>query len=175
MSEQSYSFRAKISGEQLPTFFSNVKVFCPSLEDLYFVCIGTDRSTGDSLGPLTGTFLKEAGYTQVIGTLDAPCDASNLAARLQQIPKGATVIAIDACLGRLTSVGFFQVANQPLVPGESVGKQLPHVGDFSIAAIVNADGPKKYWILQNTSLHFVVTMAKHIVIAIQRTYPVSLE
>ncbi|MEK0397302.1 DUF1256 domain-containing protein, partial [Lactobacillus delbrueckii] len=29
--------------------------------ELVVVCIGTDRSTGDSLGPLTGTFLEETG------------------------------------------------------------------------------------------------------------------
>ena len=28
-------------------------------QPIVFVCIGTDRSTGDSLGPLVGTLLKE--------------------------------------------------------------------------------------------------------------------
>lgn len=34
-------------------------------------CIGTDRATGDCLGPLVGTNLKRLGYT-VVGTLDEP-------------------------------------------------------------------------------------------------------
>ncbi|MFD2615621.1 spore protease YyaC [Paenibacillus gansuensis] len=173
MADQAYAFRAKVSGEELPEFFENMKIICPSLDDLVFLCIGTDRSTGDSLGPLTGTFLKEAGCPHVIGTLEAPCDAGNLQERLAQVPPGKTVVAIDACLGRPASVGYYQVSNQPLLPGASVGKRLPSVGDFSIAAIVNADGVKKYWILQNTSLNHVVRMAKQISAAVVSVYDVS--
>jgi putative sporulation protein YyaC len=113
----------------------------------------------------------EAGFQHVIGTLAYPCDASNIAERLTQLPLGKLVVAIDACLGRPASIGYYQVSNQPLYPGESVGKQLPAVGDFSIAAIVNIDGNKKYWILQNTSLHHVVTMAKEIISAVQAVWP----
>lgn len=42
-------------------------------------CIGTDRSTGDSLGPLIGHKLKRAGLKDrritVVGTLDSPVHA----------------------------------------------------------------------------------------------------
>ena len=45
-------------------------------------CIGTDRSTGDSLGPLIGHKLKRAGLKDrritVVGTLDSPVHAMNL-------------------------------------------------------------------------------------------------
>lgn len=164
-------FRTKISGAELFSFFEKVKLRSPSPQDLVFVCIGTDRSTGDSLGPLVGTFLEELGFQYVIGTLKNPCDASNIVERLTQLPVGKLVVAIDACLGRPASVGYYQVSNQPLYPGESVGKRLPAVGDFSVAAIVNVDGNKKYWILQNTSLHHVVSMAKEILSAVQAAWP----
>ncbi len=59
-----------------------------SLDGLVFVCIGTDRSTGDAIGPLVGTLLEEAGYTRVVGTLNYPCDGSNMQQRLSEIPRG---------------------------------------------------------------------------------------
>lgn len=32
----------------------------PPTQPIIWVCIGTDRSTGDSYGPLIGTFLQQA-------------------------------------------------------------------------------------------------------------------
>lgn len=165
-------FRLKLKNNQLVGFFQTMYEEGVRLEALSFLCIGTDRSTGDALGPLVGTFLEEAGYRCVVGTLSQPCDGSNMEARMAELPESGVVIAIDACLGKPLSVGQFQVANMPIEPGKSVGKRLPPVGDYSVAAIVNVDGPKKYWILQNTSLHHVVQMAKEIVAAIIAVYPV---
>ncbi|WP_127580237.1 spore protease YyaC [Paenibacillus koleovorans] len=164
-------YRHKLTGEQLSGFFRSIRDEGVPLDSLAFLCIGTDRSTGDSLGPLLGTFLEEAGYAPIVGTLSRPCDGSNMEARLAELPQDRIVIAIDACLGKPVSVGYFQVANQPLEPGKSVGKRLPAVGHYSIAAIVNVDGPKKYWILQNTSLHQVVRMAKEIAGALMEVFP----
>lgn len=165
-------FRQKCKGEQLPDFFRLIRKEGVAIEGIVFVCIGTDRSTGDALGPLAGTLLREAGYSQVIGTLDAPCDASNLVERLREAPPNKIVVAIDACLGLPASVGLFQVANRPLEPGKSVGRSLPPVGRYSVAAIVGKDGPKQYWVLQSTSLHQVLTMAREIVAAVQTVYPI---
>ena len=54
---------------------------------IVFVCIGTDRSTGDSLGPLIGTLLEEKSIHpfHVYGTLDHPIHALNLAEKLIEI------------------------------------------------------------------------------------------
>ncbi|MGG1553854.1 spore protease YyaC [Paenibacillus ferrarius] len=142
-------------------------------ERVAFVCIGTDRSTGDALGPLVGSRLAELGYKSVVGTLEAPCDASNLPQRLAEIPAGVTVIAVDACLGQKLSVGMYQLSNQPIAPGKSVGKVLPQVGDYTIAAIVNADGPRQYSVLQTTSLYHVMQMAEDVVRAIVNAFPLQ--
>jgi putative sporulation protein YyaC len=161
----------KLKGDQLSSFLQSIadeKRLTPF--SVVFVCIGTDRSSGDSLGPLVGTALQELGYPHVIGTLESPCDASNLSMRLLEIPEQSTVIAIDACLGQPMSVGLFQVSNQPLIPGKSVGKVLPLVGDYTIAAIVNADGPKHYSILQTTSLNKVLKMSKEITDAVRKVF-----
>ncbi|MFC5530869.1 spore protease YyaC [Cohnella yongneupensis] len=141
-----------------------------SLTGLAFVCIGTDRSTGDSLGPIVGTMLEERGINNVIGTLREPCDADRLPLLAERFAieaaEGLIHIAIDACLGRPESVGAYLVSSGPLVPAQSVGRGFPPIGAYSIAAIVNATSPKPYWTLQTTSLNRVIGMAKEIADAI---------
>lgn len=168
-------FWKKVNGEELGYLLKKIAVNRELLaSELAFVCIGTDRSTGDSLGPIVGSKLAERGYAHVIGTLEAPCDASNLSIRLAEIPPGAVVIAIDACLGQKLSVGKYQLSNQPLAPGKSVGKVLPPIGDYTIAAIVNTDGPRQYNVLQTTSLYHVMRMADEVINAIGYAIPVQL-
>src|SRR5699024_6320300 len=47
------------TNKQLTMLMSNtlINYLPPSLAPIIVLCIGTDRSTGDSLGPLTGTLL----------------------------------------------------------------------------------------------------------------------
>jgi len=136
-------------------------------ENAVFLCIGTDRSTGDALGPLVGTGLVKAGFDRVIGTLELPCDANTLPSLVTEMLRSATeqdkIIAIDAALGKRESIGKFQVTTGPLLPGASIGKHLPPVGDFGIAGIVNESGARKYAILQNTPLSRVMAMSDAIV------------
>ncbi|RYD02450.1 hypothetical protein N752_24275 [Desulforamulus aquiferis] len=55
--------------------------------ELVVVCIGTDRSTGDCLGPLVGSKMASSqGHNFVVyGTLDEPVHASNLNDKLNEI------------------------------------------------------------------------------------------
>ncbi|MGE6630718.1 spore protease YyaC [Bacillus sp. NPDC077027] len=131
---------------------------------IVIVCIGTDRSTGDSLGPLVGTKLSqlEMKRLHVYGTLSDPVHAVNLKEKLAEIEqehKRPFIIAVDACLGRVKSVGSFQIGDGPLKPGAGVQKELPEVGDIHINGIVNVSGFMEYFVLQNTRLHLVMSMA----------------
>jgi len=132
---------------------------------LAFLCIGTDRSTGDALGPLVGTALVELGVKpeRVFGTLDAPVHASNLIptlAALEDVLGGAFVVAVDACLGRAENVGTITVGPGPLSPGAGVHKTLPAVGSAFVTGTVNVSGFMEYFVLQNTRLRLVMTMAE---------------
>ena len=135
-------------------------------EDLTFLCIGTDRSTGDCLGPWVGTLLKERGFSRVIGTLREPCDADKLPGIVPSLADMGTIIAVDACLGRPENVGAYLVRQGPLVPAQSVNGGFGAIGAYSIAAVVNATSLKPYWTLQSTSLYSVMAMAKEIADAI---------
>ena len=62
------------------------------LQTIVIVCIGTDRSTGDSLGPLVGTLLSEKAENSsssfhVYGTLDDPITCDELSEKLNEIKK----------------------------------------------------------------------------------------
>jgi putative sporulation protein YyaC len=138
-----------------------------TIRPIVFVCIGTDRSTGDSLGPLVGTLLEEKGANPfyIYGTLDDPIHAVNLEDKLKEIKQKhffPFIIGIDACLGKVKSVGSIQVANGPVKPGAGVNKDLPPVGDIHLTGIVNVSGFMEFFVLQNTRLNLVLKMAKTI-------------
>lgn len=141
---------------------------------IVIVCIGTDRSTGDSLGPLVGTMLKKRRIEgiAVYGTLDEPVHAVNLRDTLQAIEERFRcpyIIAVDACLGQLSSIGSIQVGDGPMKPGAGVNKDLPPVGDIHITGIVNVGGFMEYLVLQNTRLSLVMNMAERIADGIARS------
>ncbi|MGC4378774.1 spore protease YyaC [Fictibacillus sp. Mic-4] len=162
-------FQCKIHHEnnEAPMFLAeNVKLLLPNLlnRPIVIVCIGTDRSTGDSLGPLVGTKLSERTSFpfKVYGTLDDPVHAMNLDEKLKMIKKNhpnAFIIGIDACLGRLNHVGMISVGEGPVKPGAGVNKELPPVGDIHMTGIVNVSGFMEYFVLQNTRLSIVMKMA----------------
>jgi len=139
------------------------------------LCIGTDRSTGDALGPLIGTHLSRLNLPQlnVYGTLDEPVHATNLLENIRLIQQSFVnpfIIAIDACLGKMDSIGCITLANGPLKPGAGVHKQLPEVGEAHITGIVNVGGFMEYMVLQNTRLNLVWRMSENISMLITRSY-----
>ena len=139
------------------------KFYDESYSDIVIVCIGTDRATGDCLGPLIGYKVKDMKYdnVHVFGTLDEPVHAKNLSQYIEQFQcfDNPFVIAIDACLGRLERIGFVNIKEGPLSPGSGVNKSLPAIGNISITGIVNVGGFMEIMILQNTRLSIVMNMA----------------
>lgn len=132
------------------------------------LCIGTDRSTGDCLGPLVGSKMDliQQDFFTVFGTLEKPVHASNLKETMESINTlyhNPFIIAVDACLGRLESVGCIHLGDGSLLPGAGVNKDLPPVGQIHITGIVNVGGYMEYMILQNTRLNLVMRLADVIV------------
>ncbi|WP_026573820.1 spore protease YyaC [Bacillus sp. UNC438CL73TsuS30] len=144
-----------------------LKIPVSSERPIVYVCIGTDRSTGDSLGPLVGSLLEEKNLQSfyVYGTLDEPIHAVNLKEKLAEIQNkhdNPFIIGIDACLGRIKNVGVIQLGDGPVKPGAGVNKELPAVGELHITGIVNVSGFMEFFVLQNTRLNLVMKMAKTI-------------
>ncbi|NPV74607.1 MAG: spore protease YyaC [Pelotomaculum sp.] len=128
------------------------------------LCIGTDRSTGDCLGPLVGTKIDADGqdFFTVYGTLSNPVHAGNIREKIDEIYesyKNPFIIAVDACLGRIENVGCISLGDGSLYPGAGVNKELPPVGQIHITGTVNVGGFMEYLVLQNTRLNLVMKIA----------------
>jgi putative sporulation protein YyaC len=129
------------------------------------VCIGTDRSTGDAFGPLTGYFLSELKpkHVHVHGTLQDPVHATNMEDHFRHIQhtyEHPFIIAVDACLGKSSSVGHLIAGHGSIIPGAALNKSLPEIGDIHVTRVVNVSGFMEHYVLQNTRLSVVVDMAK---------------
>ncbi|CUU51179.1 MULTISPECIES: spore protease YyaC [Clostridium] len=134
---------------------------------IIFICIGSDRSTGDSLGPLVGHKLKHFSKNNIhiFGTLENPIHAKNIVSKLNEINFNFInpyIIAIDSCLGSINNIGKVFIQKKPLLPGLALNKNLPAVGDMSITGIVNVSGGFDFLVLQNTRLYTVMNLADSI-------------
>lgn len=152
-------------GGQLTSFVERVKEERRK-QGVLFLCIGSDRSTGDSLGPLVGYKLQQA--TQILqpitlfGTLRQPVHAINLEETMSHIRaeyEDHVVVAIDASIGRHEHVGYITVGLGSLRPGLGVRKNLGAVGDVFITGIVGSGGAWEPLLLQNTRLSVVMELA----------------
>ncbi|MBE5951650.1 MAG: spore protease YyaC [Lachnospiraceae bacterium] len=151
-------------GKQLFEMISSAKKYN---QPLVFLCIGSDRATGDSLGPIVGHKLlqRKPGSVCVYGTLEHPVHAKNLSEVIHTIYSSIPnpfIIAIDASLGKASHIGFFTLAQGSLKPGAGVGKDLPDVGHLYITGIVNLSGFLEHSLLQTTRLYTVMSLADHI-------------
>ena len=146
-----------------------------SWKEIIILCIGSDRITGDSLGPLIGQQLSRYRWKNIhiYGTLDAPVHALNLESTLSGIKKrhpSALILAVDASLGSQKHIGYITAGIGPIHPGSGVHTNLPAVGDLYITGILNASGSFEHFLLQTTRLSFVVQMADTITDGILRTF-----
>ncbi|MGM8212856.1 spore protease YyaC [Virgibacillus sp. W0430] len=133
--------------------------------------IGTDRSTGDALGPLAGSFLSKLNpkHMTVYGTLASPVHAVNLQEQMNTIfntHQNPFIIAIDACLGKSSSIGQLIAGTGPVKPGAALNKPLPPIGNIHLTGVVNISGFMEYAVLQNTRLSLVYEMAEQIAITL---------
>jgi len=144
-------------------------------KEIVLLCIGSDRVTGDSLGPLIGykmevyknyftTNFRRNNYRKLhlYGTLDNPVHAMNLKETIEKIKllhPNSPVIAIDASLGNTKYIGCVTIGVGPLHPGTGVHKDLPAVGDIFITGIVGTAGMLEQMVLQTTRLSIVMSLA----------------
>lgn len=135
-------------------------------QELIILCIGTDRATGDCLGPLVGERLKSyQPQLCVYGTLKNPVHALNLSetlADIQKIYHNPFIIAVDASLGTRKHIGYVTISPQPMKPGKGVQKEIPAIGNLSITGIVNISGFPSSVLLQSTRLHTVMELSDYI-------------
>lgn len=129
------------------------------------LCIGSDLSVGDSLGPVTGTKLKQqlAGLNCfVYGTLAKPITAHEVKYMndfLRFTHPNSPVIAVDAAVGLAGDIGLIKVAPRGLKPGSGANKKLQKVGDVSIMGIIAEQSVFNYSLFSATRLNVVYKMS----------------
>jgi putative sporulation protein YyaC len=141
-------------------------------QDVILLCIGSDRATGDCLGPIIGYKLSKLQYPHlfIYGTLENPVHAKNLnntLAKIKHRHTNAFIIAIDASLGACHHIGYITLGEGPLSPGIGVDKELPYVGDIFITGIVNMSSMLNHMLLQTTRLDIVMKLADFICLGIK--------
>lgn len=145
-----------------------------------FLCIGSDRITGDCLGPLVGHKLKEMHphCNHIYGTLEFPVHAKNIHYFLDEINRQYShpfLVAVDASLGISSHIGSVTLSHCGISPGEGVKKDLPCVGDISITGIVNSCLGDTHLLLQNTRLHLVNELSDFIFMGISNGFAAHFE
>ena len=133
-------------------------------DGVVFLCIGTDRSTGDSLGPLIGYKLRDRQVPNavIIGDLEQPVHAMNLEFFSEMVRRrypNHIVVAVDASVGSREHVGCITLGKGSLKPGLGVKKELSAVGDIFLTGIVGGSGNGDPMMLQSIRLSVVMRLA----------------
>lgn len=150
-------------------FYNQFSKINDNYSDLVFLCIGTDRMTGDCFGPLVGNRIKKAikkdkmNYV-VYGDLEKPLIYSSVDKKLKEINENyekPCIIAIDAALSKESNIGKILVKSDGIKLGKAINKEKNKIGNISIKAIIGKNYKridKNMELLQNTSLNFVMNL-----------------
>lgn len=149
-------------------FLYRLKQYKNSYE-IVFLCVGTDRITGDCLGPIVGTkltkFLKNSNlsYIDVYGNLEENLSYQNIEKKLEKINTNACIVVIDAALSKKENIGKIFVTSKKTILGKGLNKTKIELGDISIKVVVEKDSKipnHNFKILQNTSLNKVINLSE---------------
>ena len=96
-------------------------------KELVFLCIGSDRITGDSLGPLIGRQLlcHRWQHSFIYGTLEEPVHALNLASVLEMIKKSIPLLLQSQWMLLLVLPAMWDISPSdwdPYVPAQESAK-----------------------------------------------------
>ncbi|MGN0818901.1 MAG: spore protease YyaC [Christensenellaceae bacterium] len=122
------------------------KKLCFALKEMNFeyapviLCIGSDTTISDSLGPIVGSKLQEKALPCFIyGTLSKPITAKEIESVRRFVASAhpySPVLVIDAAVTESSEKGYIKFLSDGIKPGLGINKDLPKLGDCSIIAIV---------------------------------------
>lgn len=139
--------------------------------EIVFLCIGTDKITGDCFGPLVGSKLNKLleKYNifniNIYGTLKNNICYTNIEQTLKEIKNKhskACIVVIDAALSKKENIGKIFITNEKTILGKGLNKGKIETGDISIKAVVGKNYKMPIYnfeILQNISLGLVMDLS----------------
>lgn len=161
------------------------RVICKSslnqkYSSIIFLCIGTDRITGDSFGPLVGYNLKKFyacnKIIKIVGDLENTVQSNNIEDKYNQIMntyKKPFIISIDSALSAQENIGKIIVEEGGIELGSGLRKNKMSIGDMSIKGIVarNTNNSRcNFAMLQNTHLGLIISMVEIVANGIYNTF-----
>ena len=137
------------------------------------VCVGSDLSIGDSVGPVCGSMLLQRKKSDlfIYGTLQNTVTAKEVEymhAFLRDTHPGMPIVAVDAAVGYAGEIGLIKLAEGGLHPGSGTNKKLRSIGDVAILGIVAERSLFNYALLSLTRLKLVWQIADRIAEGIAR-------
>ncbi len=151
----------------MPFINAMFKAVCePEDRQLVIVCFGTTAISGDSLGPVVGTMLREKYNVPafVYGTEEHTVNGKNMTewiSFITSVHKDALIIAIDASLGRAEKVGQIVFRSDGVCPAAIKGKRT-RFGDVGILAVVAPSGDDPLMQLMQVEQSFILEIANKV-------------
>ena len=110
------------------------------------ICIGSDRVSGDMLGPMVGSSLREEYRLPcpVYGYVGESVNGLNLEEYLKMIGarhRGSSIIAVDAALGKASDVGTVRLKRGGIKAGGALERKGENVGDVGVIGVVAEERP----------------------------------
>lgn len=137
--------------------------------NIIFLCIGTDRVTGDTFGPLIGYKLKNAlkynKNIEILGDLNKTVSNENILDIIEYIKnnyKNPFIVSIDSALSLSRNIGDIVVQDKGIYLGSCIRNNKVYIGDMNIQGVVGKNtcvANKNFIQLQNTNLGMVMNMA----------------
>ena len=130
------------------------------------VCVGTDKISGDSLGPMVGSMLRAAGVPcPVYGVEGATVNGVNLDRYREFLASryaGVPVIAVDAALGEADEVGQIRYRKGGVCAGGALGRRTEGLGQLAVLGVVGRRGEDALSALLEAPLAVVERLAERI-------------
>ena len=102
-------------------------------DSIVFICIGSNKVTGDCLGPLVGSYLKSMYKATVYGDMENPINYQNAEKIMKKVENNngeSLKVVIDSALGK--NIGDIIIDDGKVEIGKGLNKNKNIYGDISI-------------------------------------------
>jgi len=137
-------------------------------KEVIFLCIGSSKINGDSIGPRVGSLLKKQSKFQknkIFGDMQKTITAKNILEIKNELKDKFTIV-IDSAMGKKELIGNIYISNTKTRLGRALDKNIEEIGDISIKACIceNLYDPiKNYYELKKVNINLITSLTNQII------------
>ena len=135
-----------------------------NMKKLVFVCIGTTKVVGDSIGPKVGDLLKASGVNAYVygctGNQITSLNVAQYAQMLNRRHKNDVVVVIDSTLGESKDIGKIKLTSNGIKPGGAFFSNRKRIGDIGVMAIVGDSNSDRMTELKTRDEGFIDALSR---------------